>query len=142
LIFLSLALSSMKKNKVYLFIISVLIIAGIVWSTLSAPGIKDLKGNLTETAFIRNEQNTGPIVRIYAVSIEEENWESMNQYGNYMPHNKYGTTRIYFFLTKNPFRGNLQVEGENIEKTQQKKCIALYEKNGMSQTSLTKYPFN
>ncbi len=65
----------MKKNKVYLFTISVLIIAGIVWSTLSAPGIKDLKGNLMETAFIRNEQNTGSIVRIYAVSIDEENWE-------------------------------------------------------------------
>ena len=113
----------------------------IFWSVFNTLGINDLDGNLKEIAFIRNEQNTGPIVRVYAVSIDEENWESMEQYGNYMPHNKYGTTRIYFFLSNNPYRGKLQIEGENIEKSYQKECIALFEKNGMSQTSLVKYPF-
>jgi hypothetical protein len=131
----------MKKNKIYLYLISTIIIVAMLWSALSTPGIRDLKGNLKEIAFIRNEQNTGPIIRIYAVSIDEENWESMEQYGNYMPHNKYGTTRIYFFLSKNTYDGKLQLEGENIEKSFQKRCIALYEKNGMSQTSLIKYPF-
>jgi hypothetical protein len=131
----------MKKNKIYLYLISTLIIVAMLWNALSNPGIRELKGNLKEVAFIRNEQNTGPIIRIYAVSIDEENWESMEQYGNYMPHNKYGTTRIYFFLSKSPFLGKLQLEGENIENSFQKQCIALYEKNGMSQTSLIKYPF-
>lgn len=131
----------MKKNKVYLYIVSTLIVIAIIWNALSTPGIKDLKGNLREAAFIRNEQNTGPIVRIYAVNIDELNWESMEQYGNYMPHNKYGTTRIYFFLSENPFSGKLNIAGENIERIVQKHCIALYEKNGMSQTSLIKYPF-
>jgi hypothetical protein len=131
----------MKKNKIYLFIISAIIIVRIFWSVFNTLGINDLDGNLKEIAFIRNEQNTGPIVRVYAVSIDEENWESMEQYGNYMPHNKYGTTRIYFFLSNNPYRGKLQIEGENIEKSYQKECIALFEKNGMSQTSLVKYPF-
>jgi hypothetical protein len=131
----------MKKNKIYLYLISTIIIVAMLWSALSTPGIRDLKGNLKEIAFIRNEQNTGPIIRIYAVSIDEENWESMEQYGNYMPHNKYGTTRIYFFFSKNTYDGKLQLEGENIEKSFQKRCIALYEKNGMSQTSLIKYPF-
>ncbi len=131
----------MKKNKIYLFIISAIIIVRIFWSVFNTLGINDLDGNLKEIAFIRNEQNTGPIVRVYAVIIDEENWESMEQYGNYMPHNKYGTTRIYFFLSNNPYRGKLQIEGENIEKSYQKECIALFEKNGMSQTSLVKYPF-
>lgn len=131
----------MKKSKVYLLIISAVIIAAMLWSALSTSGIKDLKGNLKEIAFIRNEQNTGPIVRIYAVSIDELNWESMERYGNYMPHTKYGTTRIYFFLSNNPYGGTLKVEGENIEQAYQKQCIALYEKNGMSQTSLVQFPF-
>lgn len=131
----------MKKNKVYIYIVSIVIVIAMLWSALSTPGIKDLKGNLREAAFIRNEQNTGPIVRIYAVNMDEINWESMEKYGNYMPHNKYGTTRIYFFLSKNPFSGKLNIEGENIERIVQQHCIALYEKNGMSQTSLTKYPF-
>ncbi len=113
----------------------------MLWSALSTPGVKDLNGNLRETAFLRNEQNTGPIVRIYAVTMDEENWESMEKYGNYMPHNKYGTTRVYFFLSDNPFRGKLQIEDQNIENAYQKQCIALYEKDGMSQTSLVKYPF-
>ena len=128
----------MKKNKLYLFIISIVIIAAMLWSALSTPGVKDLNGNLRETAFLRNEQNTGPIVRIYAVTMDEENWESMEKYGNYMPHNKYGTTRVYFFLSDNPFRGKLQIEDQNIENAYQKQCIALYEKDGMSQTSLVK----
>lgn len=131
----------MKKNKIYIYIFSILLAAIMIWNAISTPGVKDLEGNLKEIAFIRNEQNTGPIVRIYAVSIDEENWESMEKYGNYMPHTKYGTTRVYYFLSKNPFKGTLQMEGEAIEKVYQQNCIALYEKNGMSQVSFRRYPF-
>lgn len=131
----------MKKYKNYIYLFSILIVIIMIWNAISTPGIKELKGNLKELAFVRNEQNTGPIVRIYAVSIDEENWESMEKYGNYMPHNKYGTTRVYFFLSKDPFLGTLKIEDENLEKGYQQKCIALYEKNGMSQVSLRKHPF-
>ena len=89
----------MKKYKVYILAVSVLIIITIIWNTLTEPGIKDLKSDFKEVAFIRNEQNTGPVIRIYAVSLKTENWEEMEKYGNYMPHTKYGTTRIYLFLS-------------------------------------------
>lgn len=131
----------MKKNKLYILIISVVAIAAMFWNAISEPGIKSLKGNLKETAFIRNEQNTGPVIRIYAVRIDQENWAEMELYGNYMPHNKYGTTRVYYFLSNKPYIGKLDIEGSNIEEEYKQDCIALYEKNGMSQSSIVKYPF-
>jgi hypothetical protein len=131
----------MKKNKLYILTISVIAITAMLWNVLSEPGIKGLKGNLRETAFIRNEQNTGPVIRIYAISIDQENWSDMEQYGNYMPHNKYGTTRVYFFLSNKPYNGRLELTGDNIEDNFKQHCIALYEKNGMSQASIVKYPF-
>lgn len=131
----------MKKNKLFTLIIAVIAITAMIWTVLNEPGIKGLKGNLKETAFIRNEQNTGPVIRIYAVSVDQENWIDIEQYGNYMPHNKYGTTRVYFFLSNKPYTGKLELAGSNIEKQYKQDCIALYEKNGMSQSSLAKYPF-
>jgi hypothetical protein len=132
----------MKKYKVYILAVSVLIIITIIWNTLTEPGIKDLKSDFKEVAFIRNEQNTGPVIRIYAVSLKTENWEEMEKYGNYMPHTKYGTTRIYFFLSNGEIPEELNFGEVNIPERYKKNCIAIYEKDGMSQISIRKYPFN
>jgi hypothetical protein len=132
----------MKKYKIYILVITLLIIIAIIWNTISEPGIKDLKSDFKEIAFIRNEQNTGPVIRIYAVSMKTENWDEMERYGNYMPHTKYGTTKIYFFLNSNEVPENLNFGAINISEHYQKNCIAIYEKDGMSQHSIRRYPFN
>ena len=132
----------MKKYKVYILLLSVLIIIAIIWNAITEPGIKDLKSDFKEVAFIRNEQNTGPVIRIYAVSLNSEDWKEMEQYGNYMPHTKYGTTRIYFFLNNSEIPEELNFGEVNIPERYKKNCIAIYEKDGMSQTSIRKYPFN
>lgn len=132
----------MKKYKVYILVVSVLIIIAIIWNTITEPGIKDLKSDFKEIAFIRNEQNTGPVIRIYAVSMKTENWEEMERYGNYMPHTKYGTTKIYFFLNSTEVPKDLNFGDINISEQYQKNCIAIYEKDGMSQSSIRRYPFN
>jgi hypothetical protein len=131
----------MKKYKVYILVISVLIIIAIIWNTITEPGIKDLKSDFKEVVFIRNEQNSGPILRIYAVSLKAENWEEMEQYGQYMPHTKYGTTRIYFFLNNTDLPKELKFGEINIADRYKQNCIAVYEKNGMSQSSLRRYPY-
>jgi hypothetical protein len=131
----------MKKNKLYILILSLAAIAGMIWNTLSEPGIKELKSNFKEEAFIRNEQNTGPVIRIYSVSMDNENRNEIELYGNYMPHNKYGTTRVYFFLNSKPFPESLKSGDINIQDEFKENCIALYEKNGMSQSSIRWYPF-
>ncbi len=131
----------MKNKKIYILLVSLIAVAAMLWNVISAPGIRELKGNFRETAFIRNEQNSGPVIRIYAVKLEGEYWKEMEQYGNYMPHTKYGTTRIYFFLHDKPYPEKLTLGSDNMEQDLKKNCLAIYEKDGMSQVSFTRYPF-
>jgi hypothetical protein len=133
-----------KRNK---YIFSMLLVVGISWMIADSflqPGIKDLDGDFKELAFIRNEQNTGPVVRIYAVSVKDTVWGAMEAYGNYMPHTKYGVTRVYFSLNNNPLPGkaDLSIEGDNLDEKYKSFCIGRYEKNIMSKALLTRYPFN
>lgn len=131
----------MKKNKLYLFILSIAAVAGMIWSVLKEPGINELKSNFKEVAFIRNEQNTGPVIRIYAVVMDTEDRNEIELYGNYMPHTKYGTTKVYFFLSNKPYPKSLKFGDINIEDEYKANCVAIYEKNGMSQSAVILNPY-
>ncbi|WP_207428645.1 hypothetical protein [Pedobacter sp. SYSU D00535] len=128
-------------RKKWLFILLVAAVAWFVYDSLTQPGTQDLEGNFKETAFIRNEQNSGPVVRIYTVTTTDTIWTAMKQYGALMPHTKYGLTRVYFFDASNPVPQQLMLEGNNVPDSFRKYCLAVYEKNEMSQERLLKYPF-
>jgi hypothetical protein len=102
---------------------------------------KDLRGQFKELAFYRNEQNTGPVIRIYAVSVSDTLWKEMEIYGSTMPHNKYGNTKVYYFLNKNEMPRSLSAIDGSFEKEYQENCIAKYEKGAMGQIVLVKFPF-
>jgi hypothetical protein len=131
----------MKNKKTYILFAALIAVAVMIWNVIHEPGISDLKGNFKEVAFVRNEQNTGPVIRIYAVTLNGEHWKEMEQYGNYMPHTKYGSTIVYFFSDKGPFPSQLTLGDSNLEESYKKDCLALYKKDGMSQVSLTRYPY-
>jgi hypothetical protein len=131
----------MKNKKTYILLAALAIIAVMIWNMLTTPGINELKGNFKEVAFIRNEQNTGPVLRMYAVTVQGEPWKEMEQYGNYMPHTKYGTTRIYFFSADKAYPSTLVLGDYSIPREMEENCIAIYEKDGMSQVTFKKYPF-
>ncbi len=131
----------MKNKKNYIILAVILLIAVMIWNVASEPGIKDLAGNFKEVAFIRNEQNSGPVIRIYAVTVKGEPWAEMQQYGNYMPHTKYGTTRIYFFRENKPYPANLSLEEPHISPEMEENCLAIYEKDGMSQVKIQQHPY-
>ncbi|QCR24787.1 hypothetical protein [Pontibacter sp. SGAir0037] len=130
-----------KKLKSVLTVIALIFIAWFVYDSFSQPGPQDLKGEFKEEAFYRNENNTGPIVRVYAVSVADTLWAEMQQYGEYMPHTKYGNTKVYFFLKGSPVPKELIPGQESFEATYKPYCVALYEKNAMSQVNFTKRPF-
>lgn len=132
----------LKNKKTYLCLAVLLLIGLMIWNVLTEPGIKELKGNFKEVAFVRNEQNTGPVVRVYAVTVEGEPWEEMRQYGDYMPHTKYGTTRIYFFPADQPYPTELSLGDNNISELLKKNCIGVYEKDGMGQKKFQRYPYS
>lgn len=134
----------MSGKKIFPLLLLFSLLAGVImtWHALSQPGIKDLKGNFKEAALYRNENNTGPVTRIYAVSVKDTLWEEMLQYGEFMPHTKYGTTRVYFFQEGSPIPNQLQPGTENFPSHYQAYCLAMYEKSAMGGVRLLRNPFS
>ncbi|GAB5525935.1 MAG: hypothetical protein Roseis2KO_38070 [Roseivirga sp.] len=130
----------MKIRIKYIFIFIALMVAVTLWQSLSQPGIADLPGEFTEVAMYRNENNTGPVKRIYAVAVNDTLWDAMETYGNYMPYSKLGTTTVYFFKASGPFPTKLQPGSINFSSEFNTNCLAKYEKGNMGSVSLQKYP--
>jgi len=132
----------MKIKKTYFF--GIIVLALVVWFVLEAttqPGVEDLAGNPEEVAFVRNENNTGPVKRVYIVSIADTLWDVMETYGSYMPHNKYGNTQVYFFPKGQPLPQDISLD-EPVSSTYQNSCLGRYEKNAMGSESFVSYPFS
>ena len=132
---------SSKSTKYLLAAAAAVLIVWFVYDSFSLPSVDDLKGDFKEVAFYRNENNTGPIVRIYTVTVADTLWQEMEQYGNYMPHTKYGNTKVYFFLQGEPVPAQLQPGAENFDPKYNTACLASYEKDAMGQVNFRKRPF-
>lgn len=72
----------------------------IVSSSLSQPGLERFEGKYEEIGFYRNENNTGPVLRIYAVRVLDSDPSWMKDFAEAQPHTKYGKTLVYFFSEK------------------------------------------
>ena len=130
------------KNKKLLFLALILLTLGfIIYDSTSQPTVSDLKGNFKEQAIYRNENNTGPVVRIYAVTVEGSLWDEMQKYGELMPYTKYGSTTVYFFDASKPAPSQLTPNEPHFEQTFNGNCLAVYSKDANGQVSFTKSPF-
>lgn len=130
------------KLKHILIILSIALVSWFIYDSFTLPGPQDLKGDFKEVAFYRNENNTGPIIRIYAVTTPDTLWQEMQAYGNYMPHTKYGNTKVYFFPNNKPTPEQVSPNDRNIPAQYRQNVLAVYEKDAMGQVSLIKNPFN
>ncbi|QHL87650.1 hypothetical protein GU926_09455 [Nibribacter ruber] len=130
-----------KKVKYLLIALGALLVVWFVKDAFTQPSIDDLSGEFMEVAFYRNENNTGPIQRIYAVTVEDTLWDQMQQYGEFMPHTKYGNTKVYFFLQGQPVPETLAPGQQNFDAQFEKYCLAKFEKDAMGQVSFVKRPF-
>jgi len=131
-----------RKSLFYILIIGILIlIFFIVKDTLNQPGIDDMKSGFKEIVKYRNANNTGPVQRIYVVTVKDSIWKEMEDYGNIMPHTKYGNTKVYFFMENTNVPKKLEPGEVNFDPQYNKSCIALYEKSAMSQVAFNKHPF-
>lgn len=115
------------------------LVAWFFWDAFSQPGVQDLRGGFEEVAFYRNENNTGPIQRIYAITVAEPENAEMEAYGYYMPYTKYGTTKVYFFKKGSPVPKVLVPGEHNFPESFQPYVLAIYEKDAMSQVSFRKF---
>lgn len=69
----------------------------IVRSSFSNPGVKAFEGKYEELGFYRNENNTGPVLRIYAIRALDTEQAWMREFAEAQPHTKYGRTLVFFF---------------------------------------------
>lgn len=133
---------SMFKNKKTLFLIIIIIAIGfIIYDSTSLPTVNDLKGNFKEVAVYRNENNTGPIKRVYAVTVEGQVWEEMEKYGELMPYTKYGSTTVYFFDASKPAPDKLAATEPHFASNYNVSCVAVYSKDPNGGVSFKKSPF-
>ena len=127
------------NRKTVLISIVIILIGLMIYNSLSQPGIQSLKTNFKEVTAIRNEQNTGPILRAYIVTVDTANFEDMQTYGNFMPHTKYGNTKVYFFAQDKPFPKAISLTEPVFSEEFKGYCLAVYEKNGMGEVVVTKF---
>ena len=69
----------------------------IIRSSLSQPGNERFEGKYEEIGFYRNENNTGPVQRVYAIKVLDESEDWMKEFADSQPHTKYGRTLVFFF---------------------------------------------
>ncbi|HEY4652303.1 MAG TPA: hypothetical protein VIG72_12860 [Pontibacter sp.] len=129
------------KLKHLLIAAAAILIIWFIYDSFSQPGTDDLPGDFKEVAMYRNENNTGPIIRVYAVTVNDTLWKEMQAYGDLMPHTKYGNTKVYFFLKGSPVPEQVTAGGQHIPAPYQQYSIARYEKDAMSQVTFSRYPF-
>lgn len=127
----------MTRSRTFYFITIFVVglVLYIVWDSLTQPGIGDLQGEFKEVAFYRNENNTGPIIRIYAVTVEDTVWNEMEKYGAFMPHSKYGNTKVYFFHRQDDYPRKVFPGDESFDARYKDDCLAIYEKDAMGKVS-------
>ncbi|RZK22308.1 MAG: hypothetical protein EOO56_09030 [Hymenobacter sp.] len=119
-----------------------LLLSWFVYDSLSQPTGQDLPGNFQEVAAYRNKNNTGPITRVFAVTVADTLWREMRQYGDLTPYTKYGNTKVYFFRQGQPVPKVVQPGEVNFSSEFNKYCLAKYEKEVMSNVSFRKFPLH
>lgn len=129
------------KLKHILIALAVALIGWFIYDTLSIPNPQDLEGNFEEVALYRNENNTGPITRVYAVAVDDTLWQQMRTYGDMMPHTKYGNTKVYFFLKRDPAPAQVYPGTQHFEEKFREYAVARYEKDAMGQVTFVPFPY-
>jgi len=130
-----------KNTKILLTLMIVAILIWLLKDTFSQRTTGDLKGGFTERASYRNDNNTGPIQRIFSVSVTDTADAELEAYGNLMPHSKYGNTKVYFFKEGDAAPTQLFPGRLNFDATYAKNCYALYEKSAMGNFVVILNPF-
>jgi hypothetical protein len=129
-------------KKAGLALLAIALIGWMLKDTFTQSGIEDLKGGFTEVANYRNENNTGPVQRIYAVTVKDTTAAQLKEYGDLMPHTKYGNTKVYYFFEGKATPKQLIPGDVNFDTQFNANCFALYEKSAMGNVGLLKWPFN
>ena len=130
-----------RKINILLVLLGVGLMIWMLKGALFQPGAGDLTAGFKEVATYRNENNTGPVQYVFSVSLKDTIWAEMEIFGNYKPHHKGGTTKVYYFLEGSPVPAQLSPGKVNFDSSFNASCVGMYEKTAVGNVIVTKYPF-
>lgn len=121
-----------KKRLTWFGIVLLAMLAIILFDSTLLTNAEKIRGGFTETAFSRNENNSGPVIRLYAVKVDSPAVADYEGYGNSMPHTEHGTTKIFFFEGEAP--EDLQLDAPHYD-TARYRAIWVFQKNAVGKTT-------
>ena len=110
-----------------------LILYLIMRESLSQPGLERFEGKYEEIAFFRNENNTGPVVRVMAIRALDSDQAWMRDFAEAQPHTKYGRTLVFFFSADLNEEIQLSPQEPHFPERFQPYLIARFEKTPMGE---------
>lgn len=127
--------------KKYFLIAIIALIALMLYNMFTEKNIHDLEGDFKEVAYTRNENNTGPVVRVYAFTVADTIWSIMREHAELLPHTKYGTTEAFYFLHSEKAPNSIKLKEPKIAPELESYCIAKAVKDGMGNINFIQYPY-
>lgn len=131
----------LKSSRIIFWIIGVVVLALVFYigkESFTQPGLERFEGKYEELGKYRNENNTGPVVRIFAVKAIDPSESWMREYGNSQPHTKYGKTIVFFFSEEIDHVIELSPKEPYIDKNLESSVLYVYEKTPMGEVRFTK----
>lgn len=123
-------MKKVSKRGWYIIIPLILVLAYFIYDSFTQKSIKDIPGGFKEQAFVRNEQNKGGIIRIYAVSVSDIPNAQFDEAAALFPTNDYAsTTTIYFFDEKKGYPTSLNLTPPHFD-TAAYKAISIIKRTG------------
>lgn len=108
----------------------------ITSETLTQPGLERFEGKINELGFYRNENNTGPVLRVYAAEVVDADLAFMKEYGDAMPHTKYGKTLVFFLKENSALPFTPGATEPYLPADLQQEVVATYTKSPMGESAL------
>jgi hypothetical protein len=128
-------------KKFFLLFIGIIIVAMLL-NMLLSENINTIEGGFEELAFVRNENNTGPVHRLYAYHVSDTLWGNIQKHADLLPHTKYGSTEVYYFIAPAKAEAiQLNLNDSKQSNFEREYCIAYLKKNGMGKLSFERFPF-
>jgi hypothetical protein len=132
----------LKSSKIIFWIVS-LVVVGLIYfiskESFTQPGMERFDGKYKKISQYRNENNTGPIIRIIAVHALDTHEEWMRAFGDAQPHTKYGKTVVVFFSEEINSDLQLSPKVPYFNPDLENQVIASYEKTPMGDVKFRKW---
>jgi hypothetical protein len=129
----------LKRNQWLVIFIGTIVLGVlglIVKESFSGQGVADYQDQFEEIGYFRNENNTGPILRVYAFRTKEQDPEVLKSFADLLPHTKYGRTLVFFVGESWKEQVVLSPESPYFPESLRSHLFAKYEKTPMGEQQL------